>query len=190
VRNLPTLLDGNPKPAEADLAAAGQVLQRTLRVPASDRSPPVADPSRERTAMLQLDYALLCDYVRAEGGVAHVIAARIDTIYRPEVPAVANLGFLARFTFTDDDLRQAHQLELRLTDQEGQQVAQITGSPPLQAVQGLPDGWLYGGIVALNFGAPLPSHGPYTLTILLDETPVKTINLRVIPPEAPSGPTG
>jgi hypothetical protein len=140
--------------------------------------------------MLQLDYALLCDYVRAEGGLAHVIAAGIDTIYRPEVPAVANLGFLARFTFTDDDIGQDHQLELRLVDQEGQQVAQITGTPPLQPVPGVPEGWPYGGVIALNFGVPLPSHGPYILTILLDGTPAKTINLRVTPPKAATGPTG
>jgi hypothetical protein len=84
--------------------------------------------------MLQLDYALLCDYVRTEGGVAHVIAAGVDTIYRPEVPTVANLGLLARFTFSDEDLGEEHQLELQLADQDGQQVARITGTPPLQPV--------------------------------------------------------
>lgn len=137
--------------------------------------------------MLQLDYALLCDYVRAESGLAHVIAAGIDTIYRPEVPAVANLGFLARFTFTDEDLGQEHQLELQLADQGGQQVARITGSPPLQPVPGLPEGWPYGGIIALNFGVLFSYHGPYRLTILLDGDPIKTINLRVAPP-AETGP--
>jgi hypothetical protein len=91
--------------------------------------------------MLQLDYALLCDYVRGEGSVAHVIAAGIDTIYRPEVPTVANFGLLAHFTFTDEDLGQEHRLELQLADQEGQQVARITGTPPLQPVPGLPEGW-------------------------------------------------
>jgi hypothetical protein len=90
--------------------------------------------------MLQLDYALLCDCVRADSGLAHVIAAGIDTIYRPEMLAVANLGFLARFTFTDEDLGQDHELELRLDDSEGQRVAQLTGAPPLQPVQGLPIG--------------------------------------------------
>jgi hypothetical protein len=139
--------------------------------------------------MLQLDYALLCDYVRAESGLAHVLAAGIDTIYRPEVPAVANLGLLARFTFTDEDLGQDHQLELQLTDQEGQQVARVTGTPPLQPVPGLPEGWPYGGIVALNFGVPFPHHGPYRLTILLDGDLIKTINLRVVRPDTGNGPT-
>lgn len=138
--------------------------------------------------MLQLDYALLCDYVRAEGGLAHVIAAGIDTIYRAEVPTVANFGFLARFTFTSDDIGQDHQVELRLNDQAGQEVAHVTGSPSLRTVEGLPEGWPYGGIMAINFGVPFPSHGPYTLTVLVDGTPVRTINLRVVPPEAENGP--
>jgi hypothetical protein len=141
--------------------------------------------------MLQLDYALLCDYVRAEsGGIAHVIAAGIDTIYRPEVPSVANLGVLARLTFTDEDVDQPHQLELRLEDEQGQQVAQVTGTPPLQPVEGLPEGWPYAGTLAINFGVPLPRHGAYRFTVLLDGAPVKTINLRVVPPEASSGPAG
>jgi hypothetical protein len=29
--------------------------------------------------MPQLDYALVCDYARAEHGIAHVIAAVVDT---------------------------------------------------------------------------------------------------------------
>lgn len=40
--------------------------------------------------MPTLDYALLCDYVRVEGGVAHVIAAGIDTIWKEEVPSGQN----------------------------------------------------------------------------------------------------
>jgi hypothetical protein len=128
--------------------------------------------------MLQLDYALLCDYVRAESGVAHVIAAGIDSIYRSEVPAVANLGLLARVTFTDDDIGQDHQFEVRLVDPEGQQVARVTGTPPLAPMPGLPEGWPYGGIFAINFGVTLPRHGPYQLHILLDGAPAKTTNLR------------
>jgi hypothetical protein len=127
-------------------ATASEAVLASPRTPTQSRSLPCA----ERNVMLQLDYALLCDYVRGEGGVAHVIAAGIDTVYRPEVPTVANFGLLARFTFTDEDLGEEHRLELQLADQEGQQVAQITGTPPLQPVPGLPEGWPYGGIITLN----------------------------------------
>jgi hypothetical protein len=138
---------------------------------------------RERTAMLEFENALLCDYVRPESGVAHVIAAGVDTIYRPEVPSVANLGFFGRVVYTDEDLDEPHQFELRLHDQDGQQVARVNALLNLSAVEGLPEGWPYAMILAINFGVPLPRHGTYTLTALLDETLRRTINLRVVPPE-------
>jgi hypothetical protein len=140
--------------------------------------------------MPELDYALLCDYVRAEGGVAHVIAAGIDTIHRPEVPSVANLGLLARIVFADDEIDERHQVEVRLHDQEGEQVAQLNLSAVPRPIEGLLEGWPTGALLAINFGVPLPSYGPYTLTILLDGTPTKTINLRVVPPEDAVGPAG
>jgi len=40
----------------------------------------------------ELDYAVLCDYVRTEGGIAHVIAAGIDTIWAGEIPTGQNIG--------------------------------------------------------------------------------------------------
>jgi len=140
--------------------------------------------------MPELDYALLCDYVRAEGGVAHVIAAGIDTIYRPEVPSVANLGLLARLVFTEDEAGEPHQFEARLHDQAGEQVAQFNVIAVPHLAEGLPEDWQSGALLAINFGVPLPSHGAYALTILLDGTPAKTINLRVVPPEDPDRPAG
>lgn len=140
--------------------------------------------------MPELDYALLCDYARAEGGVAHVIAAGIDTLHRPEVPSVANLGMLARIVFAEDETGVPHQVEVQLRDQEGEQVAQLNLIAVPQQVQGLPQGWPTAAMLAMNFGVPLPSYGPYTLTILLDNAPKKTLNLRVVPSDDTSRPAG
>jgi hypothetical protein len=140
--------------------------------------------------MAELDYALLCDYARAEGGVAHVIAAGIDTIQRSEVPSVANPGLLARTIFDDDETGETHQVEVQLRDQEGEQIAQVNLTVVPRRIEGLPEGWPTGALLAMNFGVPLPSFGPYTPTILLNDTPKKTLNLRVVPPEVTSGPAG
>jgi uncharacterized protein DUF6941 len=109
--------------------------------------------------MPELDYALLCDYARAEGGVAHVIAAGIDTIHRPEVPSVANLGLLARIIFADEETGEAHEIEVRLRDQEGEQIAQANLTAVPRRVEGLPEGWPTAALLAMNFGVPLPSFG-------------------------------
>jgi hypothetical protein len=140
--------------------------------------------------MPELDYALLCDYARAEGGVAHVIAAGIDTIHRSEVPSVANLGLLARIIFADDETDETHQVEVQLRDQDGEQIAQVNLTAVPRRMEGLPEAWPTAALLAMNFGVPLPSFGPYTLTVLLDDTPKKTLNLRVVPPEDTDGPAG
>ena len=49
--------------------------------------------------MPELDYALLADFVRSEGGLAHVIGASVDTIHVKEVPTGLNFGLLARIGF-------------------------------------------------------------------------------------------
>jgi hypothetical protein len=67
---------------------------------------------------------------RAEGGVAHAIAAGIDTIHRPEVPSVANLALLARIIFADDETGETHQVEVWLHDPEGER--RPTGDRPGQ----------------------------------------------------------
>jgi hypothetical protein len=140
--------------------------------------------------MPELEYALLCDYVRAEGGVAHVIAAGIDTIHRPEVPSAANLGLLARVIFTDEEMGLPYVLELNVYDEEGQQVAQLNGTITPERAEGLPESWPSGALLAINFGIPLPSYGAYTLTILLNELPLKSINFRVAPLPASNDPNG
>jgi hypothetical protein len=48
--------------------------------------------------MPELDFAFMCDYARAEGALAHVIAAGIDTVQLPATPTGANfrLGTITR----------------------------------------------------------------------------------------------
>jgi uncharacterized protein DUF6941 len=110
--------------------------------------------------MPELDYALLCDYARAEGGVAHVIAAGIDTIHRPEVPSVANLGLLARIIFADDETGETHQVEVRLRDREGEQIAQVNLTAVPRRIEGLPEGWPTSALLAMRVVPPEDSDGP------------------------------
>jgi hypothetical protein len=139
--------------------------------------------------MPELDYAFLCDYVRSEGGVAHVIGAGIDTVFVPQVPSVANLGLLARITFTRTETGRPHRIEAILADTDGQRIAHLEAITTPQWTEGLPTGWRQGSFMALNFGVPLPRYGLYSLDILINDSHKKSIDLRVIPPpdNSPSG---
>jgi hypothetical protein len=69
--------------------------------------------------MPELDYAVLGDYVRAEAGIAHVIAAGIDTIWSAEVPTGRNVGLLLRITFTRNECGRLHRIEIIFQDTDG-----------------------------------------------------------------------
>jgi hypothetical protein len=131
--------------------------------------------------MPELDYALLCDYVRQEGGVAHVIAAGVDTVMLPQVPGAANLGLLVRLTFTRGECDKPHRLEAILAETDGETIAKINGVITPTWQQGLPAGWKTGAMLALNFGVVVPKYGVYSLDILVNDDSRKDIPLRVVP---------
>lgn len=132
--------------------------------------------------MPELDVALLCDYVRAENGIAHVIAAGIDTITTPEVPSGRSLGLLARFTFQRSECARPHRIEFIFMDTDGTRLTQGQLDIEPQWNEDLPPGWPTGALLGLNLGVPLPSWGAYACDILVNDTLKKTITFRVVPP--------
>jgi hypothetical protein len=135
--------------------------------------------------MPELDFALLCDYVRAEpAGVAHVIAAGVDTVYPPQVPSGQNIGVLVRLTFTRNECDRPHRIEIFFQDLDGNRLVQISGTAQAQWQEGLPTGWRQGVFLAFNMGIPLPAYSQYSFEILVNDQSVKTLNLWVAPPKA------
>jgi hypothetical protein len=135
--------------------------------------------------MPELDYAFLCDYVRAEGGIAHVVAAGIDTVYVPDVPAGINLGMLMRITFTRNECGRPHRVEVIIRDVDGVHIARVTGTATPEWDPNLPANWRVGTFVPFNVGLPIPHYGEYSIEILLNDSHVKTINFRVLPSSSP-----
>jgi hypothetical protein len=138
--------------------------------------------------MPELDYAVLCDYVRTEGGLAHVIAAGVDTIFAPEVPAGQNLGFLMRIAFARTECGRPHRVEVIFQDEDGERLTEISGLLSPEWQDGLPAGWRVGAMMGLNIGVPLPRFGLYSFEVLLNGNQVKTIPLRVLQRELPGAP--
>jgi hypothetical protein len=129
----------------------------------------------------QLDYAVLADYVRPEGGLAHGLGLGIDTIYAPDVPTGQNVGLLARLTFSRQECGRQHRLEVIFQDQDGERLAEINATTQPEWVEDQPVGWPMGVLLVLNFGVPLPAYGVYSFEMLLNDSLVKSIPLRVVP---------
>ena len=134
--------------------------------------------------MPSLDFAFVCDYARQDAGPVHALAIGIDTVYAPDVPWGQNLGVVARFTFTRNECGRPHRVELIAQDEDGQRLVHLTGTLEPQWDEGLPPGWSVGAMLTLNFGLPLPQFGLYAIEILLNDSSVKTLSLRVMPPTA------
>jgi hypothetical protein len=134
-----------------------------------------------------LDYGFLCDYVRAEGGIAHVISAGIDTVVAPEVPTGHNVGLLMRVSFTRNECGRPHRIEVIFQDEDGERLAQLTAAVEPEWQEDLPPNWRVGVVSGLNIGVPLPRFGLYAFEILINDNHMKTVPLRVREPDQPGG---
>lgn len=130
--------------------------------------------------MPELDYALLADFVRSEGGLAHVIGASVDTIHVKEVPTGLNFGLLARITFASTECGRPHRLELIFQDMDGKQIFNLTGVVEPTSIEGLPVGWDTGFLWAMNFGVPIPALGQYVFHLLINDSLKKRLPIRVL----------
>lgn len=138
--------------------------------------------------MPDLDFAFLCDYARAEGGLAHAIAAGIDTVYAETVPTGANFAVLLRTTFTRNECGRPHRIEIIIQDVDGDRVGQLVGTVMPEWKEGLPVGWKVGALLAMNLGLPIQRFGEYEVAIMLGDQQVKSLQFRVVerqPEQAP-----
>lgn len=144
--------------------------------------------------MPELDFMVTADYVRAEGGVLHMIAAGFDTMWTATVPVARQVGIGLRLLVDVAEAREAHRITLLYQDADGQVLLRFNGGfgpvPPEQPLP--PPGRPYGVPVALNLPLPMPAYGDYSLELFLDDQAetAKSITLTVAPLPAQLGPSG
>jgi hypothetical protein len=70
----------------------------------------------------QVDFMTVCDYVRVEGGLFHIIAAGVDRIRVPALPTVQNVGVAVRLALTRAECEHQHELRLIFQDSDGRRI--------------------------------------------------------------------
>lgn len=135
--------------------------------------------------MPELDFMCIADYVRAENGVLHMIAAGFDRLYASTVPSSRHVGFGLRLLLTAAETRHEHPVELIFQDSDGRRLAQlnamIRSQPvPANARPGRP----FGAVIAFNIQLPLPAYGDYSVELLVHGNNIKSIPIIV---ESPAG---
>ena len=120
-----------------------------------------------------------------------MVGGAFDTIWSNAVPLVyPRLSFVMRILFTPAELGRNHNLEVNLMDADGHRMASVGGVLQLGPRNPqLPGGWRSGMLSVLNFvNLQFPAFGSYQFEIVVNNTSLRTIPLRVgervqVPPQ-------
>jgi hypothetical protein len=134
----------------------------------------------------ELDYMVLADYVRQDGGVIHIMGAGVDTVVTPAVPTVQPFGVALRISFESTEaVGEEHQLRVAFIGPDQRLLDALSSfvTPPPQP--GVPEHWRRALGVALQLPVPLPRYGDYSCELVIDDGAiVRSYEFRVIPPSA------
>jgi hypothetical protein len=134
--------------------------------------------------MPELDYMVLADYVRQDGGVIHIMGAGVDTVFAPVVPTVQPLGVALRISFgTTEEPGEQHHLTVAFIGPDSRVLdASATFTTPPRA-QDFPEHWRTGLGIALRIAVPLPQYGDYSCELDIDDGAItKAYEFRVVQP--------
>jgi hypothetical protein len=129
----------------------------------------------------EVDFMVLCDYVRTDNGVFHMIAAGIDRIQTPVLPAIRNVGVAIRLRLTRVECDRDHEVQLVFQGEDGQRFVEIRGVVHVVYPDTLPAGWPAFGAIPFNLGLPLQAYGLYSLELLVDGQSKKSIGVIIEP---------
>ena len=166
-------------PARSILPAAkdrkGAPAGRTAR-PSAPRAPRLPDTVK---LMPELDFMVVADYVRTDAGVLHMVGAGFDTVRLPAVPGILTAGVGLRLLLDVAEAREPHPFTLIFQNADGARLAEVAGvvGPVLPDAPEPPAGRPYSVVLALNTRLPVPEYGDYSLDLILDDRPVKSITL-------------
>jgi hypothetical protein len=120
--------------------------------------------------MPQLDYMVLADYVRQDGGVMHIMGAGVDTVGTRAVPIVQPFGVALRLSFgTTEEPGEEHGLTVSFIGPDNRVLdANATFITPPRP-PGVPEHWRTGLNVALQIPVPLPQFGDYSCELSIDD---------------------
>jgi hypothetical protein len=138
--------------------------------------------------MPELDYMVLADYVRQDGGVIHIMGAGVDTVFAPVVPTAQPFGVALKISFgTTEEPGEQHQLTVSIIgpDKRLLDASAVFTTPP--RAEDVPEHWRTGLGIALQIPVPLPQYGDYSCELDIDDgTITKAYEFRVIRPGAQS----
>jgi hypothetical protein len=130
--------------------------------------------------MPTLDFAFRADAAEAEPGRKfYVLGGGIDVIAGQQTPLVhPHMSLLMRFLVHPTELGRPHQLEIRLVDADGHELAKLEGALEADG-QAQPGRHVAVNVVINMANTRFESGGDYSVDILMNNQHQKSIPLRV-----------
>lgn len=131
------------------------------------------------TAM-QLDWAMIAEAVQVRDGLAYVLGGGFDTVISGQLPASLQGAVVVRLLLHRTEADRQHAVEVRVLDEDGEELLRLHGHFQPRVPDDLPLGWDIPLLVTFSIGnLSLPQEARYSLEILGDGTHLKSLNLRV-----------
>jgi hypothetical protein len=122
---------------------------------------------------------MLADAAEVRENLAFVLAGGIDTINAGNLPTVLNAAILVRVLLDESEADKSHDVEIRINDEDGKQLALVRGQFTTSAGD-TPAGWDIPAMFTLTFaGLQLDRAGRYSVEVVEDSQHLKSLNFRV-----------
>jgi Family of unknown function (DUF6941) len=133
--------------------------------------------------MAEVDFMALCDYARSERGLVHIIAAGIDRIQPPQLPAAQNLAVALRLALTREECTEEHSIAFLFRSPDGAVITELRARFRTDYPEGNPDGWPAFVVLSPSFVIPIEQYGTHSVEVLLDDVSQKTVEVLVTRPQ-------
>lgn len=132
---------------------------------------------------MQVDSAILADFVQENHGKLYITGGGIDTLFANAVPVRhPSLGIAFRLTLSPAELGRSHQLEILLVNADGGRLATVTAKIQADRPSQGTTGWPVSVPLAINFAnIEFPAFGDYQFDLMVNNSSIKDIRFRVVP---------
>jgi hypothetical protein len=136
---------------------------------------------------VRVDWAIQCRYAEADGGIATIVGAGIDTYFVQEFPAELTLVVAVRLAGADEEMVEEHDMSFRVHDPDMEITDGIRGEFRAERNPLAQAGWEAGLLFVTAHQIAAPSPGAYGLEILIDDESKHTVHFFVREPPTESG---
>jgi hypothetical protein len=128
---------------------------------------------------MQVDVALLCDFVTVRDNLLHILGGGIGELTRPVFPAPMNVGLAVRLLAHPTEVSTSHTVRVLVVGTDGEDIAAMELQTSVVPHVPRPDQVVNWVLPFALHGILLPAPGAYSVEILIDGVHQKSVPFEV-----------